>query len=217
MKLYTSLAPNPVRVSLFIAEKGLDISTEAVDILGGETRSEPFGSKNSLHELPVLELDDGFHLTESLAICTYLEALFPEKPLMGRDALECAKIHMWTRRIEQQIFDKPGEYGMHTMPLFADKIQQIPAYAQSMIVALENSFLWLDRELADGRTYLVEDEFSLADIVGMSALFILAITELEIPSQATHVQRWASALMARPSWQQCVAGDVADVKADAEI
>lgn len=206
MKLYTSKAPNPIRVNVFVAEKGLSIPTEVVDIMGGETRTDAFGAINTLYELPVLELDDGFRLTESLAICSYLESLAPSPILLGSNALEQAKIQMWARRIERQIFDKAGHFGIHTFPLFADRVEQIPAYAQSLIPALDQSFRWLDAELSDGRTYLSDDEFSLADVVGMSALFILTFAALDIPDGLTHVQRWREALVARDSWTQCIAG-----------
>ncbi len=206
MKLYTSMGPNPLKVELFIAEKSLTLPLAPLDILGGDTRTSEFKKINTLQELPALELDDGSYLTESLAICQYLEACHPQPPLLGESNLERARIRMWTRRMEQQLFDKAGDYGLHTMSFFVNKITQVPAYAESLVGALEQSFYWLDSELADGRSFIVGDNFTMADIIGMATLFILKITDLEIPDNAHCVNRWASAVMERPSWKHCAIG-----------
>ena len=201
MKLYTDRAPNPFRVTIFLHEKGLDIPTERLDIMAGETRNTEFASLNSLHELPVLKLDDGTCLTESLAICRYLEALHPMPSLMGQTPLEMAQIEMWNRRMELHIFEPTGDYGRHVIPYFADKIEQLPAYADSLIRRLDQKWAWLNEELADGRTYLCNDAFSVADISGMAALFVQSFLELSIPETLTHVKRWEAAVTSRESWR----------------
>ncbi len=200
MKLYNGQSPNGLRVSVFLAEKGIEIPSENIDVPAGEARKAAFLQKNSLGEIPVLELDDGTILTESLAICRYLEALHPEVPLMGTDALETAKVDMWSRRMEQQIMGPVGEVGRHSFPFFADKFEQIPAYADTQKRLQNKRWAWLDAELADGRTYVCEDNFSVADITGMAALMICQFAEMPVPEEFENVKRWETALRERPSW-----------------
>ncbi len=200
MKLYIDRAPNPFRVTIFMLEKGIEIPAERLDIMASETRTPEFSKVNSLHELPALELDDGTVLTESIAICRYLEALHPEPSLMGSSPLETAQIEMWSRRMEWHLFEPRGDFGRHVIPYFADKIEQFPDYAASLTRRLEKKWSWLDGELSDGRTYVANDRFSVADITGMAVLFIQSFLDLEIPGDLTHVQRWKGAVQNRPSW-----------------
>ncbi|MEO1244113.1 MAG: glutathione S-transferase family protein [Pseudomonadota bacterium] len=202
MKLYSGQTPNGLRVSVFLAEKAITLPTEMLDIPSGEARAPEFLHKNSLGEIPVLELDDGTLLTESLAICRYLEALYPQNPLMGSTALETAKIDMWSRRMEQQIMGPVGEVGRHTFPFFADKFEQIAAYAETQKRLQEKKWAWLDAELSDGRTYVCDDTFSVADITGMAALMICEFARMPVPKGLSHVKRWETALRERPSWPQ---------------
>ena len=194
MKLFTAQAPNPFRVNAFLAEKNIVIPTTVINIMEGESRSADFLSKNTLGELPVLELDDGTYLCESMAICRYLEHLYPENPLLGETPLKQAQIEMWNRRMEQQIFNTVGAIGLHTFPFFADKIEQVPEYAASMGRLLNNKWKWLDDELDDGRTYICNDSFSVADITGMAALFVSEFADIAVPQQLKNVSRWISAV-----------------------
>jgi len=200
MRLYTSQAPNPFRVNAFILEKNIGIATTQVNIMEGETRSPDFESKNTLGEVPVLELDDGTYLTESIAICRYLEHLYPANPLMGATPLEQAQIEMWNRRMEQQLFRAVGDIGLHSFPFFADKIEQIPEYAESMKRQLNNKWQWLDQELADGRTYVCNDAFSIADITGMAALFVCDFAAIPLPQNLKNMDRWVSAVKSHNVW-----------------
>ena len=200
MHLYTAQAPNPFRVNAFLAEKDIVIPSTSLNVMKGETHSSDFQSKNSLCEVPVLTLDDGTILTESIAICRYLEHIYPETPLMGSTPLEQAKIDMWTRRIEQHIFNTVGAIGLHTFPFFAERVEQIPDYATSMKRLLDKKWCWLDSELADGRTYICDDVFSVADITGMAALFICDFAKITLPEELVNLQRWISAVKARRGW-----------------
>ncbi len=204
MKLYTSNAPNPFRVNAYLAEKEIELPVQIVDIMGGETRLPAFKPVNSLHEVPVLELDDGTRITESVAICRYLESVYPERPLMGQTPLEVAQVDMWTRRAEQQIMQACADLGLHTMPLFADKIVQVPAYAETQPARLNKGWTWLNDELSDGRTFMVNDQFSVADITAMAALFIMSFMDLHVPENLTHTKRWEAAVRARPVWGEPV-------------
>jgi len=190
MHLYTAQAPNPFRVNVFLAEKNINIPTTTLNVMKGETHSTGFQSKNTLGEVPVLELDDGTYLTESIAICRYLEHLYPENPLLGATPLAQAKIEMWNRRIEQHIFNVVGNIGLHTFPFFADRVEQIPEYAQSMVRLLDKKWHWLNSELSDGRSYIYDDKFSIADITGMAALFVCDFAKISIPKGLENLQRW---------------------------
>lgn len=199
MKLYIGLSPNGLRVSAFMQEKGIEIPTEAVDVMQGEARAEAHLARNSLGEIPVLELDDGSYLSESIAICRYLESLYPEPALMGGNAEDCAKIEMWNRRMEQQIMGPCAQYGLHVIPMFAEKIEQIPEYAESQKRLFARKWAWLDTELADGREFVAGDQFTVADITGMAALMICGFLDgLDIPEQLSNVQRWAASMRERP-------------------
>jgi glutathione S-transferase len=202
MKLYSyEKAPNPLRVHVFLAEKGIDIPIEHVNILDGETRSPTFREINSLGEVPVLELDDGTRITESVAICRYLEALHPEPSLMGSTPKEIAEIDMWTRRMEQQVMAPISDFALHTFQVFADKIEQLPAYAETQLRLQAKRWAWLDAELSDGRSFVCGDKLSVADITGMAALRICDFAKQSVPNDLPNVKRWEAAVRARPAFQ----------------
>ncbi len=200
MKLYAGFAPNAFRVLAFMHEKNLDLPIEQIDVLKGEARKEDHLKRNSLGEIPVLELDDGSYLSESIAICRYLESLHPEVPLMGENALNSARIEMWNRRMEQQIMGPYSEVGLHAMPIFADKIEQIPEYAESQRRLTSERWAWFNEEMSDGRAFVAGDTFTVADITGMTALMISGFLDLDVPSDLRHANRWVNAVKARPSW-----------------
>lgn len=200
MKLFNGYSPNGFRVAAFMHEKGIELPIHNINVMEREARSAEHLKRNSLGEIPVLELDDGSYLSESVAICRYLESQFPDKPLMGRTPQEMAYIEMWNRRMERQIMDCAGRYGMHVIPVFADKIEQMPEYAESQKRMFEKNLAWLDSELSDGRAYIAGAAFSIADITGMAALMICGfIDALSLPADLEHVQRWADAVQSRPS------------------
>src|SRR5262245_43482757 len=129
MKIYNHpLAPNPRRVRIFLAEKGVKVPYEDVDIFTGQNRTPQFLAKNPMGGLPVLELDDGGHIVESFAICRYFDALHPEPPLMGTDPRDRAAVEMWNRRMELNVMGSVGRYFQHTAELFKTRIKQFPDY-----------------------------------------------------------------------------------------
>lgn len=201
MKLYTAHAPNPFRVNAFVQEKGIDLPSTRVDIMTGETRHEAHLARNPLGELPVLELDDGTFISESLAICRYLEALYPEPSLFGSTPRDIAVIEMWTRRMELLIMEAAGNIGRHTIPIFADKYEQMPDYAETQKRALMKHWAWLDGQLSDGRTFIALDRYSVADITGMAALFVMSFMGMDLPETLTHLKRWEAAVHAKPVWE----------------
>lgn len=200
MKLYDARTPNSLRVQVFLTEKRIDIDRVPVDVMGGGTRTHEFLAKNSLGELPVLELDDGTLLTESVAICRYLEGLHPEPNLFGKTPLEQAQIEMWNRRIEQQLFDTIGAMARHTFKFFADKVEQNPEFAAAQVRCFDKNWAWLDAELADGRAFVAGDRFTVADITGMAALMVCGLAEKSAPVELKHAKRWEQAMLSRSSF-----------------
>ena len=127
LKLYNpAVAPNPRRVRIFAAEKGIELALEDVDVLTGQTRTPEFLAKNSSGAVPVLELDDGSYLSESVAICRYLEGLQPEPNLLGRDLREQAEIEKWNRRMELELFAPIARTFQNTSPLFQSRFRRFP-------------------------------------------------------------------------------------------
>lgn len=201
MKIYNGFSPNGLRVAAFIQEKGIDISVVPIDVMKGETRTEAHLKRNSLGEIPVLELDDGTYVSESIAICRYLESLYPEPALLGINAVDSAKIEMWNRRMEQQIMGPCAQFGLHVIPIFADKIEQMPEYAETQKRLLDQKWQWLESELTDGREFIAGDQFSIADITGMAALMICGFLDtLHIPKELPHVINWVNKIQQRPSF-----------------
>ena len=200
MKLYNAMAGNTKRVRIFIAEKGINIPRVELKV-GVDTRTPEFRKINSLGELPVLELDDGRVITESMAICRYLEAVFPDPPLLGTDAFEQGYIEMWSQRIHGQLFMTYGNFVRHSVSLFADVMEQVPQFAESERRAIPERWTWLDTEMSDGRPFIAGEAFTMADVQGMTVLMIADGMSLPIPERCEFVIRWASAMRERPSWE----------------
>lgn len=200
MKLYNGFSPNGVRVTVFLAEKGIEVPIVPIDIPGGEPRREPFLSINPLGEVPVLELDDGTRLTESIAICRYIEAQHPMPPLFGEDPKSQAIIEMWNRRMELKVFGAIADFTRHEFELFKDRGPQITAFANARRKEFHDQLIWLDGELSDGRGFITGQRFSVADITGMAILLLMMFARYDIPSDLVNVARWATAMKARPSF-----------------
>jgi glutathione S-transferase len=200
MKLYDAMTPNNLRLNVFLKEKGIDPPREKIAVLEGATRTPEFLAINPFGELPTLVLDNGDILTESVAICRYFEAVQPTPRLMGDSAYEQALIEMWNRRMEQKIFGPLSEAGRHMFPFFADKMEQMPAYAETQIRLFHKNLAWFDSVLEDGRPYVVGDQFSIADITGMAMLFVCDISENPIPESLKNVKRWEKTMRERPSF-----------------
>ena len=201
MKLYTShRAPNPRRVRWVMAEKGIDnVEVIEVDLLAGEHRTAGYRAKFGVPHVPALELDDGTCLTESLAICRYLEALNPEPNLFGRDAVEQAMIEMWTRRCEFYLANPIMLNVRHTHPaLAALEATQMPHLAEYNRVTAEKYMRSLDRRLAD-RDWIAADRFTIADVVAAVGLDFARLIKYRPPEELTNLNRWLEAAKARPA------------------
>lgn len=200
MKLYdTPLAPNPRRVRWFMAEKGIDdIEIVRMNLMEGRHKQPDFLAKAGLPTLPALEMDDGSTITESLAICRYLESRYPEPNLFGRTPEETAVIEMWTRRAELLVAT-PFMLGVrHLHPALAALEQQVPAIGEYNRDQGLRALKVLDRRLAESE-WLAGDRLTIADIVAWIGIDFTRMLKLSIPEDLTHVQRWAAAMRARPA------------------
>lgn len=205
MKLYMGQGPNPFRVHAFLLEKCIndaDLGIERIEISfeKGEHKSPGFLKVNSLGQIPVLELDDGTIITESMAICRYFDGLSPEVPLFGSTPKEQAVIEMWQRRAENEILANIGGIAFHSDPFFKDRVIQVPEYAIAQRELMPRKLKWFDNELSDGRPYLAGENFSVADITGMAALMVASFFEVDVPASLEHMQRWSANITKRPSW-----------------
>ena len=200
MKLYNhSLAPNPRRVRIFAAEKGINLTLEDVDILAGQSRTPEFLAKNTSGGVPVLELDDGSHLSESVAICRYLEGLHPEPNLLGRDLREQADIERWNRRMELELFAAIGRTVQNTSPIFQGRFKQFPEYGEAQRAVVYQRLERMDREL-NGHQFVAGDRFTIADITALVAIDIGGrLADIKIVPELAHLTRWYNAVSKRPS------------------
>jgi glutathione S-transferase len=201
VKLYTFPgAPNPRRVHVYLAEKGLEIPTETVDIFKRTNREPDFLAKNPFGGLPVLELDDGSHIAESVAICRYLEALHPTPPLFGRNAKEQGVVDMWIRRIELGFGMQAGMVWIHGSPLTKAVVKnQIPEMAEAARAGAHNSFALLDSALGE-RPFFAGDAYTMADVVALSMFdFASEFIALSPAPDAKNLARWHASVSSRPS------------------
>jgi len=203
MKLYVSpRAPSPRRVTMFIAEKGITgIEAVTVEIGKGEHRHPDFVAKSPLAKIPVLELDDGRMLGETRAICTYLDGIFPEPNLMGRDPAERAFIEMADRRVEHYLSGTIAHWVRHCHPGLAPLEQpQFPDFGASQGQKLRGIARWLDGDLAH-RPFVAGERFTIADITAFCALeFARGLMKFKPgDEQMPHLQAWRDRIAERPS------------------
>jgi len=190
-------APNPQKVRVYCAEKGLRIPLERVDLVAGEHRRPGFLEKNPMGALPVLELDDGSFLTESLAIIEYLEELHPEPPLIGREPLERARVRELERLIETSVLGRVARVFFHTSPVFAGS-GQLPEVAEQARRGLPRALAVVDARIGD-RPFAAGDHPSIADCTLFAACEHAARAGLEIGEEHRHLHRWLRAFRERPS------------------
>jgi glutathione S-transferase len=200
MKLYDlPPSPNARRVRIFIAEKGIEIPQQAVDMAAGENRTDDYLARNSLGKMPVLELDDGTHIAESVAICRYLEELHPEPPMFGRDAVDRARVEMWNRRMEFEILLPMLHVFVHTHEFWKDRVTQITAWGEKARDDLDQRLPWLDNAL-EGREFIAGDDYTVADITAQVALLMgRAALGVAIPEKLNNLSGWWNRVSGRPT------------------
>jgi glutathione S-transferase len=189
---------HPRRVRIFLAEKGLAVERREVDAAAGANATPAFRNLNPLGKLPVLELDDGSTITESLAICRYLESVHPEPRLMGRSPRETAGIDMWTLRMEYELSRPIAEVFLHSSEFYRGRIEQVPEVANWSRGRALQTMSWLDRELA-GRRHVAGEDYTIADIVAQCAFVLGKATGVRIPPEMPHLARWFAEVSARPT------------------
>jgi glutathione S-transferase len=200
MKLYNehNPAPNPRRVRIFLAEKNISMPFVHVPMRQGAHKSAEFMVKNSLGQVPVLELDDGSTLSESIAICRYLEELHPAPALFGNDAWQRAQVEMWMRRIEFALMSRIGAVWINTHKYTAHLGTQYKDYGEASRLRSLKALHWLNNELK-GREFLATDTFSMADIVALTTIDFATFIGIETPAELTNLQAWHAGVSARPS------------------
>lgn len=200
MKLYNSnLAPNPRRVRIFLAEKGVSIERVEVDLGKLEHKKPEFAALNPFQTIPVLELDDGTRIAESIAICRYIEALWPEPNLFGVTPIEQAMIEMWQRQLELRLLLPIAQVLRHTHPHMAEmENPQVPEWAVVNRPRALQAMAIVDEILGD-RPFIAGERFTIADVTGLVALDFARPARIAIPPELVHLNRWHQALKARPS------------------
>lgn len=192
-------APNPRRVRVFLAEKGVAYDTIEVSIAAAAHQTPEFRKKNPLALLPVLELSDGKVLRESMAICRYVEELHPSPNLFGTDPWERALIEQWNRHAELEILVPITQVFRNTHAFWAGRIKQVPEIAGPTRDLLAERFEWLDRELGQ-RPYLAGERFTIADITAMCAIDFGRVSDIRIqPAAQPNLAAWHARVAARPS------------------
>ena len=204
MKLYNlSAGMNPRRVRIFLAEKGVSIPLHEVDVAKNENATPEFLAINPMGKLPVLELDDGTILTESIAICRYIEAQHPEPNMFGTNPLETAQIEMWARRAELEMGLQVMQVFANLHPFWEGRIKQFKDYGEQAREKLLQRMDWINDELAnrapDDRQFLVAGRYTIADIILQCALIVGKACQVRIPEQHEHLANWFAGVTSRPS------------------
>ena len=200
MKLYDGgRAVNPRRVRIFLAEKGINVPIEPVDIAAQQHRTEAFAAINPMRRLPALVLDDGTVIAESIAICRYFEALQPDPPLFGRGALQSALVEMWNWRAEFNLMGPVTTVFQHLHPFMKPLVNpQVTEWGEANKPRVLEFLQFLDSELKN-RPYIGGHDFTVADITALTAVDFMKVAKLAVPDELVHLRRWHQEVSARPS------------------
>ena len=191
-------APNPRRVRIFAAEKGIDLSSKEVSIPKREQKAPEYVANHPRGQTPILELDDGTVIAESVAIMRYLEAEQPDPPLFGTTAREIAEIEMWNRRVEMILMPAIAAVWVHTHPFTAALPGRNVEWGESNRPRVVEGMRFFDGSL-EGREYLAGSAFSAADILLLTTVDFAKFIGLEMPSECANLLRWHERVSARPS------------------
>lgn len=192
-------APNPRRVNIFLAEKGIEVTRQIFNIPNKEHLTDEIKALNPMQRLPILVLDDGTAISESVAICRYFEELHPERPLMGTKPLEKAKIEMWQRRAELDVLGPIASCFRHLHPAMAElEVPQVTAWGEANRERALKGLAMLDKQLQQN-TFLAGDTFSIADITALCAIDMMKLARIEMPGDFVALERWYETVSARPS------------------
>ncbi len=193
-------APNPRRVAIFLAEKQIEVTKQPVDMGALEHKAKTVATLNPLMQLPLLKLPDGTVLTESIAICRYFEALFPEPNLFGIGAKEMAQIEMWQRRIELEFVFRVAQAFRHTHRAMADwEVPQVPEWGEANRPKAIKFAQLLNQRLAE-YAYVCGDRFTVADITAIIGLDLSKPAKIIYPEEFEHLNGWADRIRQRKSY-----------------
>ena len=191
-------APNPRRVRIFAAEKGIALETRDLSIPAREHKSDEFIALNPRGQTPALQLDDGTVIAESVAICRYLEVTHPEPPLFGVSATEQALIEMWNRRVEMVLMPPVGAVWVHTHKFTERLPGRNLEWGESNRPRVFEALTYFDGAL-EGREFLASDSYSIADILLLCTVDFAAFIGIPLPADLPHLQVWHARVSARPS------------------
>ncbi len=195
----TRQAPNPRRVRIFLAEKGITVPFEEIDLMKGGLKTPEMTKLNPTQRVPILILDDGTAISETIAICRYFEETKAEPALFGHSAIGKANIEMWNRRIELGLFSHVTQAFRHLHPAMANlEVPQVKDWGEANKQKALEALAMLDRELV-GNAFVAGDAYSVADITAMVAIDFMKPARLAVPDTLTNVKRWYAAVSARPS------------------
>ena len=198
-------APSPRRARILLAEKGVAHATVEVDLRRGEQLGEAFRQVNPECTVPVLQTQEGLRLTDNAAITAYLEARYPEPPLLGSTPQEKAEIASWNWRIEFEGLIAIAEAMRNSAPAMANRAlsgpvdyPQIPELARRGLARLQHFYDTLDGRLAS-REFIAADCFSIADITAVVTIDFARVVKVRLGEAHPHLQRWRLAMAQRPS------------------
>ncbi len=200
MKLYDSgRAPNPRRTRIFLAEKGISVPAEQVDMMAMQHKTAEYTAINPLQRMPALVLDDGTVITELIAICRYFEALQPEPRLFGMGAEEIALVEMWNRRCELNLLFGVAHIFRHTHPAMKElEVPQVPDWAEANKPRVAEFLAILDGQLKSHK-FIAGERFSVADITALCAIDFMKPAKIPVPDGLDNLKRWHAEVSARPS------------------
>jgi glutathione S-transferase len=197
--LETRTAPNPRRVRIFLAEKGIEVPCEQMDLMQGALKTPEFTEKNWFQRVPVLVLDDGTAISETVAICRFFEEMRPEPALFGSGALGRATVEMWNRRMELGLFLSVAQAFRHLHPAMAQlEVPQVAAWGEANKPRALEVLGFMDRELA-ARRFIAGDAFSIADITALVGVDFMKPARIQRPPELKSLERWYQEVSSRPS------------------
>jgi len=191
-------APNPRRVRIFLAEKGVDLPETLVNMMKREHKSEDFRAKNAMGQIPTLELDDGTCISETVSICRYLEELYPEPPMFGTTPVERAMVDMWIRRIEFSVMMPVGQFWRHAHPRTAALLTQFTDFGELNRATYVGAQKFMNREL-EGHDFVVGNTLTMADICLLSTVDFAEWIGLPMEAEFTNLTAWHARMTARAS------------------
>jgi glutathione S-transferase len=200
MKLYGAAmpAPNPRRVRIFLAEKGVEVPEVKINLMAGEHKAPEHRARNPLGQVPTLELDDGTCISETVSICRYLEAEHPTPPLFGRTAQEAAQIDMWIRRVEFVLMQPVGNYWRHAHPRTAALLTQYKDFGESNSGRYADAQRWFDGQLS-ASDFIAGETFTMADICAITTIDFADWIGLPLAPENAKLASWRRRVSERPS------------------